>query len=295
MTSDAYAWRFTGDPKEFLERTGAFLRSEPALHTVLLTVTDRLRKEGVAAYGEEPPYFGRLADGDGTARAALLRTPPYALQLTALTADAADALAVRLAEDGRPLPSASGPADAAAAFAAAWGRRTGADVRLTQRQRLYRLGTLTPPASAPPGTARGAAPEDRDLITRWFTSFCEDIGDPAPRHPEHWVESRLGQGGITLWETPEGTPVSMAAAAPEVAGQIRVTTVYTPAPLRGRGYAGAATAAASRAALDSGAAEVLLFTDLANPTSNGLYQRLGYRAVTDFAMYEFGDPAPTGG
>jgi predicted GNAT family acetyltransferase len=81
----------------------------------------------------------------------------------------------------------------------------------------------------------------------------------------------------------------MASAPPEVAGQVRVGAVYTPAPLRGRGYAGGATAAVSQAALDSGAKEVLLFTDLANPTSNGLYQRLGYRPVADFATYEFRD------
>ncbi|GGX36570.1 hypothetical protein GCM10010341_67710 [Streptomyces noursei] len=39
--------------------------------------------------------------------------------------------------------------------------------------------------------------------------------------------------------------------------------------------------------LAAGAAEVLLFADLANPTSNGLYQRIGYRPVTDFAVYDF--------
>jgi predicted GNAT family acetyltransferase len=92
-----------------------------------------------------------------------------------------------------------------------------------------------------------------------------------------------------LWESPDGTPVSMASVTPEVAGQVRVGPVYTPAPLRGHGYAGAATAEVSRAALDAGAKEVLLFTDLANPTSNGLYQRLGYRPVADFAVHEFGD------
>jgi predicted GNAT family acetyltransferase len=33
--------------------------------------------------------------------------------------------------------------------------------------------------------------------------------------------------------------------------------------------------------------EVLLFTDLANQTSNSLYQRIGYRAVADFTAYDF--------
>jgi predicted GNAT family acetyltransferase len=49
------------------------------------------------------------------------------------------------------------------------------------------------------------------------------------------------------------------------------------------------TWAVSRAALDAGVTGVLLFTDLANPTSNALYQRLGYRAVSDRTMYSFGN------
>ena len=74
---------------------------------------------------------------------------------------------------------------------------------------------------------------------------------------------------------------------PVIAGQVRVTTVYTPAHLRGRGYAGAVTAEASRAASAAGAREVLLFADLDNATSNALYVRLGYVPVGDFAVYDF--------
>lgn len=78
----------------------------------------------------------------------------------------------------------------------------------------------------------------------------------------------------------------MAGMTPMVVGQIRVAPVYTPADLRGRGYTGAATAEVRRAAL-AGAAEVLLFADLANPISNVLYQPIGYRPVTDFVLYDF--------
>jgi len=74
-----------------------------------------------------------------------------------------------------------------------------------------------------------------------------------------------------------------------VAGAIRVAPVYTPPEHRGRGYAAGATAAATRAALDAGAEEVLLYTDLANPTSNRLYARLGYRPVEDSVAFVFDD------
>jgi predicted GNAT family acetyltransferase len=77
-----------------------------------------------------------------------------------------------------------------------------------------------------------------------------------------------------------------------VAGQVRVDPVYTPAPLRGRGYAGAVTVEASRAALTAGATDVVLFTNVANPTSNALYQKIGYRPVTDFGLYDFAYAAP---
>ncbi|MET8447905.1 GNAT family N-acetyltransferase [Streptomyces sp. NPDC005209] len=75
----------------------------------------------------------------------------------------------------------------------------------------------------------------------------------------------------TYWETPDGTPVSMAGVNPLVGGQVRVDPVYTPTHLRDRGYATAVTGEVSRAALDAGAKEVVLFTNPANPTSNALY------------------------
>jgi predicted GNAT family acetyltransferase len=73
----------------------------------------------------------------------------------------------------------------------------------------------------------------------------------------------------------------MAGASPRLAGMVRISTVYTPPEHRGRGYAAAVTAEAGRSAREDGAQEVLLFTDLANPTSNGVYLRIGYRPVSD--------------
>lgn len=286
-------WYLTEDIEEFLARAGEFLRSRPARHTVHLTVTETLRSRGPHAYGDAAPEFGVLTgDGGGEGavgvRGAFFRTPPHPLCPTSLTEREADALAARLAGLGRELSGVSADRDTAAAYAEAWRRHTGAEVALRQRMRLYRLDELTVPQPVPPGRARVAGEADRKLLARWFEKFCAEADEAAVRDPEEWADERIEQGAVLLWETPDGTPVSMAGAAPEVAGQVRVASVYTPAHLRGRGYAGAVTAAVSRAALEAGAQEVLLFTDLANPTSNGLYQRIGYRPVSDFAVYDFG-------
>ena len=63
--------------------------------------------------------------------------------------------------------------------------------------------------------------------------------------------------------------------------------VYTPPPARGKGYATNCTAAVSQLLLDAGWAYCALFTDLDNPTSNSIYQKIGYRPVCDYADYHF--------
>ncbi|MFG2651076.1 GNAT family N-acetyltransferase [Streptomyces sp. NPDC048436] len=282
------AWQLTHDLDQFLPRAANFLHSEPALHTALLSVTDMLRTRGLHVYGDEDPLFGIRADGEGTVSGAFVWTPPHALALSPLTDDAAaDELAGILGDAGRKPPGVGGESATAAAFAAAWQRRTGADATVSFPQRLYRLGTLTPPEPSPAGSARVATGADRALLARWHGEFHEAIGEKGGMDAGEWADARIAYGGATLWETPDGTPVAMGGNTRLVAGQVRIAPVYTPAALRGRGYAGAVTVAVSRAALAAGADEVLLFTDVGNATSNALYQRIGFRPVRDFTQYDF--------
>ncbi|MFD9909255.1 GNAT family N-acetyltransferase [Streptomyces sp. NPDC059063] len=286
-------WHLTTDPAEFLTRAHDFLHAEPALNTALLTVADTLRTRGLHVYGDGDPLFGWLADGQGDVRGAFLRTPPHRVAIGPLPEAEADApaLAELFADRAPDLLGVMSDQTTAEAFAHAWRRRTGADVTRNLRQRLYRLGELTPPAPAPPGAARVAGAGDRELLARWHKEFGEALGEAPLMDSGEWADTRIAYGGVTLWELPDGTPVAMAGNTRRTAGQVRVAPVYTPAAHRARGYAGAVTAAVSRAALDDGADVVVLFTDLANPTSNGLYQRVGYRPVRDYAQFTFAAPA----
>jgi predicted GNAT family acetyltransferase len=63
--------------------------------------------------------------------------------------------------------------------------------------------------------------------------------------------------------------------------------VYTPPGRRGRGYATALVAALSAELLAAGRRFCFLYTDLANPTSNRIYQRIGYERVCDSAEIRF--------
>ncbi|CAL9530455.1 GNAT family N-acetyltransferase [Streptomyces sp. enrichment culture] len=276
-------WHLTEDVDAFLARAGGFLRSRPDLHTMALTVT----ASRPSPPSSPVPLFGYLEES-GEVRAAFHRRARGLLSPTVLTPEQADTLAARLAGLRHVLPGVSAEQHTAAAFAEAWRRHTGATPALrAQRVRLYRLGTPAPPDPHPEGRARAVGERDHEHVVRWCRAFTADVGEDFPADDADWPGTRFAAKRFTFWETPDGTPVSMAGATPIVAGHVRVDPVYTPAPLRGRGYAGAVTAQVGRAALAAGAHTVVLFADPANPTSTALYQRLGYDPVAEFTVHDF--------
>jgi predicted GNAT family acetyltransferase len=268
-------WRVTEDIDEFEDAAGAFLVADPVRNTVLLTVMASLRKSGATAYGEAAPWFAWYQDSE--VRAAFLRTPP----MPALVSDAPDHVLRALVGLLDGVPGLSGPTERLRVFAEAWHAAHGRSAKVVFQCRLFRLDALTPQQPAPPGRARMVADADRELLIEWFTDNSTESGDP-----ERTLERRLANGELLVWEV-DGVPVSLAGRTAPIAGVTRIGPVYTPAALRGRGYAGAGTAAVSRRGLDAGH-EVVLFTNMANPTSNALYQRLGFRPLGQWSGLELG-------
>nr|WP_239028149.1 GNAT family N-acetyltransferase [Pseudonocardia acidicola] len=154
--------------------------------------------------------------------------------------------------------------------------------------RLFALGELTPPAAVA-GTPREAVAADRALLTRWRAAFADEAthGWRGARTPAQVTAGAFALGyRQVLWER-AGEPVGLAVAGSAVAGASRIGPVYTPPAHRGRGYGSAVTAAAAAAALADGARHVVLFTDLANPVSNAIYPRIGFRPVLDAVEVAF--------
>ncbi|MFK0152206.1 GNAT family N-acetyltransferase [Streptomyces sp. NPDC090493] len=285
-------WYLTDDVDEFLSRAGEFLRSRPGPHVMQSTWAERVRARGAEAFGTGVPVFGMLERG-GEVHATCYRLPPRGYGLSPLTPEQADSLADRLAGLGDSVPSVSADHGTATAFAEAWQRRTGATPRLRDtRLCLYRLGTLTPPDPRPAGRGRVLGEQDLEETMFWCAEFAKAVGEDVTIDAGTWAGTRFADKTYTLWETPDGTPVSVAGLNPLIGGQMQVDVVYTPAHLRGRGYAAAVTAEVSRAALAAGAQDVVLFADLSNPTSNALYQRLGYVRLSEWSGYDFSAAVP---
>jgi RimJ/RimL family protein N-acetyltransferase len=276
-------WRLTGSLDEFLGAAGDLLRSDPVRNTVPLTVLGALERRGLSAIGDQAPVFGwheAAHETDGTVDGVFFQTPPFPIWLATFPAGSVAALLEAL-RTGPGLPAGVNmPAAAQTEFVTAWSAATGGSATAGLRSRLHRLAGLVPPDPAPAGVLRAAGGGDRDLLVRWHDDFAAETATAAREDSATIVDDRLSHGGFRLWEA-DGEPVAMAGSTRAVNGVVRVAGVYTAPEHRRNGYGGAVTAAASQAALDAGAAAVVLFTDLANPTSNALYARLGFQPVTD--------------
>jgi hypothetical protein len=291
-------WQTTGDVAEFLAAAGVFLRAERARNTVFLTVTETIRVNPAQYHGGDHadparlPLFGWWTVADGV-RGAFMHTPNFPLLLSAVPATvAADLAAQTLA--GRPLPGINAYPEAANAFGAAWQEQTGGRVAMHRKMRLYRLAGLSWPRPMPDGAPRTAGEGDVALLTDWLTAFGREVNEVERGDLVASIRERFSYGGLTLWEA-DGRPVSVAGLTRRAVGMVRVGPVYTPPELRGHGYASAATAEVSRSALAAGAEEVLLYTDLANPVSNAIYQRIGYQEIEDRVVLSFSQRLPSAG
>lgn len=275
--------RFHEDPDAFMALAEPFYGKDTLRHTVALTVMARF----LTMERSQKPRMATLHDG-GSLIGVAFRTPPWPVIASGLPTEPGllDSFVARWLEHDPELPGVSGPRENAEALAEVWVRYSGGSVREAMASRLFRLETLVPPSAG--GAGRRATEDDVELLMRWGRDFAiEAMGhDRSADDREVSTRRMVTTDSVVIWED-GGRPVSMAVASAPIGGMSRVGPVYTPPDHRAHGYGSAVTAAVSQAARDAGAHDVILFTDLANPTSNSIYQKIGYRPVYDSTEIEF--------
>ncbi len=283
-------WTLSTSLDALRAEAGGFLAAEPALNTVPLTIVDRLVKDGPHSFGAGRPRFGWWrAEPEGPVSGVFVQTPPFGVVLGAMSGEATARLAEALSEAGTvAVPSVHGHKLSATVFGRTWERITGESAKVKVHERLYRLGELEQPDPVPSGAARLAVAADHELLVEWHVAFsAESRAARSGVDHDTLVRRRVAEGLLHLWED-GGRPVSFAGVSPVIAGMSRIGPVFTPPELRRRGYASGVVAAGSAYALTQGAQEVLLYTDLANPTSNSVYRKLGYIVVDDALSLDLG-------
>jgi len=271
---------------EFLAKAQSFLEANEALNNLMLGILFRLRAhpEGI----EAPPYLVTVEDEGGLALAGMI-TPPFNIVLYGDRAETdafCEAVARDLSANKQTLPGVFGPSALSKSFAEVWASVGGRLCRDGMRQRTFELREVVYFGSAA-GRPRWAVEDDLALVRQWHSDFTrEALGEESELQADKAARRHIDAGTLYLWED-KGQPVSMAAKTRETTHGATVSLVYTPPEFRGRGFATACVAHLSQHLLDSGYQFCTLFTDLANPISNSIYQKIGYKPVGDFDEYKF--------
>jgi len=211
-------------------------------------------------------------------------TPPYKLSLTLMEAEPLLALSRKIKKTFPDIPGAYGPQEIMPSFIRAW-NAPGLQAVLEMSVRLYRVERVQPVPPAP-GGMREAGSQDTVLLTQWCRQFRQEIKAPEKIDEKALVEGYLHEKRLFVWET-GGETRAMAGYAGATTNGARINMVYTPSGLRKRGFASNLVAVLSQRLLGTGKKFCVLYADLLNPTSNSIYQKMGYLPVCDWDGYSF--------
>lgn len=293
---------FFRHPQPFLDVAGPLLTDEPVIGSVIASFSERIAREvagEVDSWADMGAPFDRwwvvVRDDAGEVVSAAMRTAPFEPHPTfalAMTDEVAIALAAALHARGEFLGGANGALPGSRALAVETARLWGGELVVDKHTRLWEATHVEVPP-APPGRLRLATEADAELVLDWFNRFHAEADEQAGREPdpdsgEHVtidaVLGRIREGIEWLWELPDGEVVHMTGRTLASYGVSRIGPVFTPRAHRGSGIASHVVGELTRAGLAEGS-RMCLFTDQANPTSNKIYEALGYRPVTDMAEH----------
>lgn len=296
---DVPTLEFFDDPAAFLRAAGPLLTEQPVLGSVIASFTERIAREldeGEDSWAEVGADFTRwwlvVREGDRVVSAVMRTAPfsPYPTFALPLSEPAARLVAATLHDRGERLGGSNGALPGSRTLAEETARLGGGRVVVKQATRLWEAIEVDVPP-APAGRLRRATTDDADLVREWYAAFHAEADEQAGRSPDPHagdhvtlasVLVRIHEGIEWLWELPDGELAHLSSASLAAYGVSRVGPVFTPRPHRGGGIASHVVGELTRRGLAAGS-RMCLFTDQANPTSNQIYARLGYRPVTEMA------------
>ena len=272
--------------QEFLDVVGDALLVDEIRYGMPFGIAERAVQDP-HFYGPVDPWF-LLIEESRNVLATAIRTPPLQIILSHLAGDPA-LIAAELARSiytvTPTLPGAVGDHAIVDAFAQQWADLSGQQVVDVMAQRIYQLTEVIDPNFAD-GRLRQATLADSDQVIAWAAAFHhEAVGDELSANHQQRYRDRIQTGDIYLWD--HDGPVSMAARLRPTDRGVSIGSVYTPPEQRNHGYASSCVAALCQRLLGD-YDYCVLYTDLSNPVSNSIYQRIGFKPHCDSVQYTFG-------
>jgi GNAT superfamily N-acetyltransferase len=271
------------EPGGFLAAAGTFLRTAEAENSMLYLPAERIL---VAPQDDDTGCYWATVSAHGAVVAAAFHSPIGGVLVTAGPDRACAMIAADMAARARAPNSVVGPLASCESFARSWRERTGQAHVLRFHLRHFEL-TQSPPVFAASGRARMPLDSETDMLVDWIVAFVAEVELPETvEQTRRRAKNRIANGQVRVWD--DGGPVAFAGYGADASDTVRIAPVYTPPQSRGKGYASALVADLSRELFARGKRAIFLTTDVANPTSNSVYQRIGYRPVADhyhFALF----------
>lgn len=268
--------------QEFLNLCGALLYQNEAEYSLMLGLAEANAKQNKAV-----GHF-YILKSDSIINGACY-VSDRALIISNLTTESVLALSDQLYFDQIKFPGVVGPVTPAQLFAKTWSALTETKYKVGMAQKIYRLEQVIAPRPVG-GSIAVCDIKHQDLITQWVYEFgLESLPHElnSIERAREFTVNKIPKGEVFIWCDESGTPVSMNSVGRPTQHGISVSAVYTPKALRQKGYASALVAGTSQTMLDNGKKFCVLYTDLANPTSNKIYQNIGYQEIATSAHYIF--------
>jgi GNAT superfamily N-acetyltransferase len=268
------------DAQAFLDRAEAWLLEAEAQNNTILATAYLLRK-GKHSW-REPVYLATIETGNDI-RGCVTRPPPDGVHLTDVPVAALPIVVEQLAALYDAIPEAWGPEGTVHPFAQLWATEQKCAQQVRARHQYYTLSRVIHPARAIAGALRRGEPSDLEFLRQWAPAYARDVG--AAVDVGAFFVNMLNRGCLYVWD--DHGPCSVVTLSSFTKNGARITAVYTPPEHRNRGCASAGVAALSQMALDEGRRMCLILADAGNPTSNGIYRRIGYEPINEAVQIQF--------
>ncbi|MBO8155804.1 MAG: GNAT family N-acetyltransferase [Bacillaceae bacterium] len=277
-------WMVYDNTVEFYRRVKPLLLKNEACHNLPIGVLNRLLNQKnhsdilMATVEDQQKILGSF-----------LMTPPHHLIVTFHDAEqivqTAEFAAKNLAASKIKIPSLIGEKHQVTVYAEAWKKVNRQDYKVGMEQRIYQL-TEVKDIPESKGIMRLANKEDLSFLGDWVLSFNKETLERSLSREEalQLAEEKVREESLYLWVV-NHKPVAMAARTRKTDHGQTVTLVYTPIEERKKGYASSLVKHLSQEILND-YTFCFLYTDLANPTSNKIYTRIGYEPVCDSLVLE---------
>ena len=278
----------TDDPSLFQHKTQASLERDEAANNLMLGVSQQLVKSQQNGRGSEYDSNPGMAwvEDDQWLTAVGLMTPPYCLILYCEPVQKISSLKLLLDFfDQTHLPGVIGKTHVVETFAGLWRDRQGSAINIHRKGRVYKL-TAVLPTPFTSGFMRLAEAVDLEQMIEWSQAFDKEaLNGEEGEAVAGRTRLRIQNKELFVWE--DNLVTAMAVKHRPTQHGVSISYVYTPPALRGRGYASALVSTLSQYSLTAGHSFCTLMTDLANPASNHIYQKMGYKPVCDIEEIHF--------